>query len=219
MSYYTLIPARMAQPGKPVPEPDDGELSAWTSPRAIAIGDTVAEVWNERDEITYLLHGHMALVQVAPIGTVETAYIDGGSEMLASTGWTVEAVLSLDELLGPQARAIREVTATEMSLDDESDYDDELTALQQHPEMDEVHEDMASPDELVERAVAALNAADIDGDWWSDQVGCTRGYELVALAARDLVDTTDGWCVHGFTQLMRPWTEVKGEPAHEPARS
>lgn len=216
--YYTLMPAKLARVGQPVPEPDNGALSAWTHPRSIAIGDTVAEAWDARDEIGYLLNGRIALVQVSPLGEVESAYIDGGSEMLASEGWTVEAVLNLDELLGPQANAIRQVVATEMSLDDESEYDDVLHRIQQYPEMDEQNADMASPDELVNRAVVALNAADIDGDWWEAQVGCVGGYELLALAALDLVDANSGWTAHCFNQLMKPWTWVKGWPQDEPAR-
>lgn len=216
--YYTLMPARLARVGQPVPEPDNGGLSAWTHPRSIAIGDTVAEVWDEPDEIGYLLTGRIALVQVSPVDEVESAYIDGGSEMLASTGWTVEQILNLDELLGPQANAIRQVVATEMSLDDESNYDDELTRLQQYPEMDEQNADMASPDEFVMRARTALNDADRDGDWWDAQVGCVGGYELVALAARDLVDDTTSWTAHAFQQLMKPWARVKDWPQDEPAR-
>lgn len=215
MSYYTLMPTRLVSVGQPVPEPENGELSAWTSPRAIAIAETVAERWSERDEIGYLLDGSISLVQVSQVGTVESAYIDGGSEMLASVGWTVEAVLNLDELLGPQAHAIRHVVATEMSLHDQSGYDDVLAQMRQY-EMDEEHADMASPDELVERAVAALDAADIDGAWWEAQVGCVRGYELPAIAALDLVDATSDWNMHGFDQLMQPWTDVKGWPTNEP---
>lgn len=79
MSYYTLMPTRLVSVGQPVPEPENGELSAWTSPRAIAIAETVAERWSERDEIGYLLDGSISLVQVSQVGTVESAYIDGGT--------------------------------------------------------------------------------------------------------------------------------------------
>lgn len=219
--YYTLVPARLAHVDRPAPDPEDGELPAFTSPRSITVFDLVAELWGERDEIEYLLTGRMALVQVSPVRTVESARIDGsGPEVIASNGWTVEAILSLDELLGPQSGAIREVVSSPLGVNDESSYDDELTRMQKYPEMDEVHADMASPDELVARAVAALDAAGFDGSWWESQVGCVGGYELIALAARDLVDTTDGWCVHGFQQLMRPRASTsKGWPTLQPAHS
>lgn len=209
--YYTLVPSTLTRVDRPAPDPKDGELSAFTHPRSITVSELAADVWGERDEIDYLLGGRMALVQVSPVGEVQSVRLDGsGSEVLASVGWTVEAILSLDELLGPNAAAIRHVASTPLGVNQECDYDNVLTRMQQPPEMDPPHADMASPDELVERAVAALEAADFDGAWWAEQVGCTSGYELVALAAADLVDTTSEWTTHAYHQLMQPWTKTVG---------
>lgn len=210
--YYTLVPSTLARVDRPAPDPEDGELPAFTHPRSITVSELVADRWGERDEIEYLLDRRMALVQVSPVGEVQSAHIDGeGSEVVASVGWVVEAIRSLDELLGPNAAPIRELASTPLGVNQECDYDNVLTRMQQY-EMDDEHADMASPDELVQRAVAALDAADIDGSWWESQVGCTSGYELVALAAADLVDTTSEWTAHAFEQLMQPWRETVGWP-------
>ena len=63
-------------------------------------------------------------------------------------------------------------------------------------------------------AVAALDAAGADGFWWSTVGGCGYGTEVIALAARDLIGTTDAWRQEAYDLLTRPWTETSGQPAH-----
>lgn len=207
MLYYTLIPSRLVCVDEIAPEPDDGELPAFTSPRSIAVQDTI-DLWNERDKIEYALDGRINLVGVSPCGEVTSAHVDGGgSEVLASQGWRVESILSLDQVLGPHAVGIRRVVTTTVGINQEADYNDVVEDIE---ELDERMSD------LVQHAVDALHRADIDGAWWADQVGCTNGYELVALAASDLVAESSDWDMRAFHQLMRPWTRVMGWPTTQP---
>ena len=60
MLYYTLIPDRIGLIDEPAPEPADGQLPAYTSPRSISVQETVFGLWGEHDEIAYLLDGRMS---------------------------------------------------------------------------------------------------------------------------------------------------------------
>lgn len=195
--YYTLVPSKLARVDKSAPDPEGGQLPAFTHPRSITVSDLVVDMWGEHDDIEHLIDGRIALVQVSPVGEVESPFIDGGgSEFNASGGWLVEAILSLDELLGPEAQRIRQIASTPIGINQESSYADEVEDIQ------ETEEDL---DDLVEHAKDALAAADVDGYFWEMQVGCTRGYELIALAAADLTSEDGDWNARAQQQLLRPW--------------
>ncbi len=200
MLYFTLMPTRLVALGQPASEPEPDQLPAFTTPRSIAVGETV-DLWGERSEIECVLDGRLALVAVSPRGAVHSGRLDEtGPELVCDEGWLVEQHLSLDGLLGPEAARIRTIVATEAGLDHEADYD---AAIEDHRAMDQ----------LVEHATVALAAAGIDGDWWADQVSCAGGYELVALAATDLVDPASAaWNTQAFGQLLHPWVVVRGWP-------
>ncbi len=200
MLYYTLIPSRLVAVDDPAPDPADGQLPAYTSPRAIAVQETVADVWGERDEIEHLLDGRISLVGVSPDGPVESGRFDGtGPEVICNDGWWVESILSLDLLLGPEAVRIRQIVSYPLGVNQESDYADVV---------DEIRELDEEIDDLAESAQDALNHAGINGDWWAEQIGCTRGYELVALAAGDLVAESGDWDIRAWHQLLRPWAKT-----------
>lgn len=202
MLYYTLIPSRLVAVDEIAPEPEEDVLSACTSPRAIAIGDTL-DLWNCPKEIDCVLDGRISLVGVSACGEVQPAHIEGfGSEKVASRGWMVESILSLDQLLGPEASAIRRIVSTPLGVNQACDYDDEVADIEQ------LDEKMS---ELVQAATDALHRADIDGAWWAEQVGDT-GYELLALAASGVVAESSPWNMRTLQQLMRPWARVKGWP-------
>lgn len=199
MLYYTLIPSRLVAVDDPAPDPAEGQLPAYTSPRAVAVQETVADLWEYRDEIEHLLDGRISLVGVSPRGEVESGRFDGtGPEVVCNAGWWVESILSLDQLLGPEATRIRQIVSTPLGVNQESDYADVVDDIRK---LDE------EIDDLVEAAQDALNLAGLDGDWWAEQVGCTRGYELIALAAVDLVAESGDWDMRAWHQLLRPWAK------------
>lgn len=196
--YYTLIPSKLARVDKPAPDPKDEVLPAFTHPRSIEVSD-LADRWGERDDIERLIDGRMALVQVSPVDQAESVLIDGGgTEFTATNGWIVEAILSLDLLLGPEAERIRQIASTPMGVNQESNY---------AVEVDDIREIEEELDDLVEHAKAALDAAGVDGYFWQFQVGCTRGYELIALAGGDLLDESGDWNQRAQQQLLRPWAK------------
>lgn len=198
MLYFTLIPTRLVALGEPASEPA-GQLPAFTTPRSIAVGETV-DLWNEPDEIECVLDGRLALVAVSPRGMVHSGRLDEtGPELVCDDGWIVEKHLRLDGLLGPEAARIRTIVATESGIEHEADY---AAAIEDHCAMDQ----------LVEHATGELWAAGIDDEWWARQVVGPRGYELVALAATDLVDPASAWNAQAFGQLLHPWVAVRGWP-------
>lgn len=195
--YYTLIPSRLVAVDDPALEPAEGQLPAYTTPRCISIQEVVADVWGEHDEIEHVLDGRVSLVGVSPRGKVESGRLDeSGPEMVCADGWWVESVLSLDQLIGPEATRIRQIVFTPLGINQESDYAEVIDDIRT---LDE------EIDDLVEHATDALNLAGADGDYWASQVGCTRGYELIALAASDLVAESGDWNVRALHQLLRPW--------------
>lgn len=197
--YYTLIPTRLVVVDDPAPEPADGQLPAYTSPRAVAVQETVGDLWEYHDEIDSVLDGRISLVGVSPLGEIHSGRLDeSGPEMVCDDGWRVESILSLDQLLGPEAVRIRQIVATPLGVNQESDYADVVEDIRG---LDE------EIDDLVESAQDALNLAGLDGDWWASQVGCTRGYELIALAATDLVAESSAWDMRAWHQLLRPWAK------------
>lgn len=198
MLYYTLIPNQHVAVDDPATEPNDGQLPAYTTPRSIAVQEVV-HLWNERDAIEHVLDGRVSLVGVSPRGETHSGRLDqSGPEMVCDAGWWVESVLSLDQLIGPEATRIRQIVAHPMGPNQEGDYAD---VVQDIRTLDE------EIDDLVEAAQDALNLAGLDGDWWAEQVGCTRGYEIIALAAADLVAESGEWNVRARQQLMRPWAK------------
>lgn len=202
--YYTLIPDRIGLIDEPAPDPTDGsQLPAYTTPRSISIQE-VCDLWDEHDDIASLIDGRMLLVGVSPRGQTEPGrYDDTGPEVLCDAGWWIESVLSMDQLLGPEATRIRQIVSYQFGVNQESGYADVVADIRL---LDE------EIDNLVEEATDALNLAELDGDWWAEQVDCTRGYELIALAASDLVAESGEWNMRARQQLLRPWTNTVGWP-------
>lgn len=116
-----------------------------------------------------------------------------------SPGGRERLQLDHETLLGPEADRIRALVPTEQDINQEADYDDAI-------------EDHRAMGQIAKHATNALSAAGLDGEWWAYQVGCTRGYELVVLAASDLVDKDTEWDEQASQTLMRPWVEAMGCP-------
>lgn len=202
MHYYTLLPTNIAH-GDTVANPPDCALSVFKDPRSISVTDTL-DLFDKDDDIERVLDPSLfTLVQVAPLGPTQPAWLNGGdAEVLCDDGWRIEQRVSTDLLLGPEPQRIRDAVFTE------TNEDAYLDVVDAGPDLDHG----------VQAAGAALTAHGVDGAWWMNQVGCTRGYELIALAASDLIGTQPDWTKRAHDDLMRPWNGTVGWSSAAAAR-
>lgn len=127
--------------------------------------------------------------------------------------WRVVELAGIDLFLGPQAAPLRAMLHTAETVL----HNAPASELAQRF-FDALAEQYAGGTSLVEdhvrAAQATLDAAGADGYWWSTRE-TTRGYgaAIVALAARDLIGTTNSWTWSAYNALAHPWRRAFG-PLH-----
>jgi hypothetical protein len=124
-------------------------------------------------------------------------------------GWEVKEILPLHTLYGPQGKRIIEVVekledfAAADELDTRWSYEFDITTYNEP---------------IRYAALAALDAlqkAGADVNWWADQSFYDGwGAEVIALAARDLIDTVPGWTVAAYVMIARPYRAAFRELLH-----
>ena len=202
MTYYTLA--------EPAPEvgstliTDPAETYVTADPRTLPVVDITDGRYETATELVQSTS--LALIRVEPVGAVTGP--DEYRCYTATGGWTLVAVEpSIDAVLGPQAQRIREVVAlAEKKLTGCYDTDPVSAGY-----CDAVNSRYDDTRPHVDAAEAALRAVGADGIYWT---GCEYGWELLALAARDLIGTTPGWTQEAYDALTEPWRLAMGLPAH-----
>ncbi|MGH3377655.1 MAG: hypothetical protein ACRDS0_03835 [Pseudonocardiaceae bacterium] len=204
MTYYTLAATAPAVGSAIGTYPDETYVAA--DPRTLPVVE-MTDCWDGpfyQAATEIIKSADLTLVRVEPVGDV-TEY-DGW--FTADGGWTVTGVeVSVDPVLGPQATRIREVVAlAEEALTGWTDTDPVSAAY--CAAVNERYDDVQPH---VEAAEAALKEIGADGFYWT---GCAYGWELLALAARDLMGTTTEWTQEAYDALTEPWRLVMGLPVH-----
>jgi hypothetical protein len=121
-------------------------------------------------------------------------------------GWEVKEILPLHTLYGPQGERITEVAEKlRRFVDSDQSWSYEF--------------DITTYNEPIRyAALAALDAlqkAGADVDWWAEQSFYDGwGAEVIALAARDLIDTVPGWTVAAYVMIARPYRAAFRELLH-----
>jgi hypothetical protein len=174
---------------------------------------------SEEDEAVFvhdLIRGEICLVKLAPRGQVDVVD-DFFAE--CEDGWTVVAEESIGAMLGPQSEYL---LATIRKADlvlvyDEFEDGDEVKAAEAYRTAVEAQFDGLTC--LVEDHITAANdalcARGYDGFWWSQGgVSCAYGWELLALAARDLIGSTPEWTQEAYDALTTPWRTAFPTPLH-----
>jgi hypothetical protein len=206
MTYYTLTPTAPTVGSVIGTDPDNTFVTA--DPRTLPVA-TMTDEWDGaffQSAIEIIESADLTLARVEPIGDVEGPD-DYDRTFYAPDGWTVAGIEpSVDAVLGPQAARLREVTALAEAA---------LTSFSGDPRGETYMEaanacyDAVQPH--VEAAEAALKAIGADGFYWT---GCEYGNEVLALAARDLIGTTQEWTQEAYDALTEPWRLVMQLPAH-----
>lgn len=205
MTYYTLADPAPKVGSTLGTDPEDTYVS--TDPRTLPVVE-MTDGWEHFYQSATEIIGStgLTLVRVEPVGEV-----DGPDKcdrtFHASGGWTVTGVEeSVDAVLGPQAARVREVVAL---------AEKTLTGLCGDPReeayMEAVNSRYDDAQPHVEAAEAALKTIGAYGFYWT---GCEYGWELLALAARDLIGTTLEWTQEAYDALTEPWRLVMHLPVH-----
>jgi len=209
MTYYALIKAGCL-PGGLLPGRDPGSGQCpiiATDPRRLEPYEVFDEIEEELLARTWELAG------LEPCGLV--ADEDDLPECIE--GWTITSrTADLSAMLGPQAphilAAIAEAERTLVGCHEKTEaeaaievaYGEAVDA--QYPPSGQVGQ--------LDAALAALAERGADEDWWESIGSCQYGWEIAALAARDLIGTTPEWTQEAYDFLTRPWFTAFGRPVH-----
>ena len=203
MTYYTLADPAPAVGSQLITTDDDGYDVSYitTDPRRLSpIEIFDADPAGHETATDLVQNTTVALIRVEPVGDVTA---DG--HLFTADRWIVTGVEpSIDPVLGPQAARIREVVAlAERALTGDDDPRSAIycDAVNDRYDDNRRHQDAAE---------AALRAVGADGIYWT---GCEYGWELLALAARDLIGAP-GWTQEAYDALTEPWRLAMGIPAH-----
>jgi hypothetical protein len=211
MQYFTLTDFAPEVGSMLDTDPDETYVCA--DPRTLPVVE-MTDGWDTcyQSATEIIQSGGLTLVRVGPIGNVTGPDEFGG--VTADGGWTVTGIEpSTNGVLGPQAERIREVVAL---------AEDVLNGIGSDPREEAYTEavnahypfgDPGDPDVQphLDAAEAALKAVGADGFYWT---GCVYGWELLALAARDLIGTTSEWTQEAYDALTEPWRLVMRTPVH-----
>jgi hypothetical protein len=154
----------------------------------------------------------MRVAVVEPVGPVA---LDDPEAMqyTSADGWTVVSVEPLDGLLGPQAAHLKAAVAR---------AERTLTWNPDPPEASEVYYGILNARyetgfrrsrQCEDAAEDALTKYGADGWWWANGWFCDYGPEMLALAARDLIDEATPWNQAAYDELTAPWVAAFG-PIH-----
>jgi hypothetical protein len=205
-TYYNLIRAGY-QPGA------DENPGTWpevvtTDPRCLEPSEALDGTGVTE---TDLLTRTWDLAELSPLGPVDD---EEGIE--CPDGWTVTSrTPDLSPVLGPQAAQIlAAIKEAEITLTGWRDEADQARAAIENVYAAAVDEDYPQLEAARQAAVAALYQRGADGAWWNELGACQYGWEIVALAARDLTGTTPEWTPDAYDTLTRPWLTAFGRAVH-----
>jgi hypothetical protein len=200
---------------------------------ALTIGDVVGNVGpdGEPNRVVRDPRGTAPRVRVAKVaarGEVrphsgiwdpgdEALEVEGGIELEAEDGWRVAAIEPLHTILGPQGELILAAVVDQAipAFEDEAESW-QAAAAAYHAEADRLHT-MPGTHALQDAQYAAgMALAEVGADsyWWESATGCVWGSELLALAARDLLGTVEGWDQDAYDLLTRAWRRAFPGPLH-----
>lgn len=216
--YYALIFDNTTNVGDTIPNTgaDDHPTPVVTDPRAFELAD-ILDARDLRDNITDIVtSATIRIAQVNPLGEVrphQDLYMDGteiapGIMLEADDGWSIEAFKPNHTILGDHGERAMQVLTTLESAANEDDgriarYQDALEA-----DFDLIQED-------ADLAIEALKTVGADSYWWENCTGSDEfGFEVVALAARDLIDQVEGWDQEAYDAIAAPYRVAFGEPLH-----
>lgn len=182
-------------------------MPSW-HPNALVCDTTPAQLLAQPD-LTF------RIAQVAPHETTAVATTRGDvADVLVAEAsqWRVAELGPLDLFFGPQAGPLRTVLHTAESVlhnaPDSEQAQRFFDALaQQHAGGWWLRHEQA------DAAREALEGAGADGYWWSTGSGFGAGAGVLALAARDLIGTTNSWTWAAYHALAQPWRHAFG-PLH-----
>lgn len=235
MPHYTLIHTDDITPGMRLDGNDDygDPRIVTTDPRRLHPSDDYAlEDFTVEEIILGATPTPVRVARLTPDGPVrpQTWASADGEEVLhthfvQAPAWTVEAVETLDGLMGPNAEHLTQAIRSAIWLagdldrfDQESPYDEEPHRAAYDHAVDALYETYGSrvPWHLDMAAERALNAYGADGTWWARFWGsCTTGgSEIPALAARDLIGTDPAWTPEAYLILTAPWRAAFGRGIH-----
>lgn len=198
-AFYTLVPRQDANIGQTV---DEEYPYVGADPRRLPVHEIVDDYPGIAD-----VTGDWTLVRVTPMGDVT---VDNGE--YGADGWVVADLEPHSTLLGPQAELL---TAAEVTAEKRIN----IPGLPGSPSLVYVDAVNAWYDdrETVARVEAASEAASEAlgdaGAWWAAVGACVYGEPILALAARDLIGTVEGWTWNAYNLLTGPWVAALG-PIH-----
>lgn len=217
-NHYALIFDTTVNIGDTIPntDTDDNPTPVVTDPRTFEIAD-ILDARDMRDDITFVLTTTaLRVARVIPVGEVrphQDIYMDGteiahGIMLEADGGWRVEAFEPTHTILGPAGKRIVEIAAV---LENAADNEDSRFIQYQNTFEADFDVNMKSFD----TAIKALKQSGADGYWWENCAGSDEfGFEAVALGARDLIGTVEGWDQKAYDLLAAPYRVAFGEPLH-----
>lgn len=216
MTYYALIFDNTTNVGDTIPNTgaDDRPTPVVTDPRAFELAD-ILDVRDLRVNITDIVSSEtIRIAQVAPLGEVrphQGLYTDGteivpGLMLEAVGGWRVETFMPNYTVLGDHGeRAMQVLTALENAASTDGYRMTQYRVILEGG-FDLIHADYA---------IQALRTVGADSYWWENCTGSDKfGFAVVALAARDLIGTVEGWDQAAYDAIATPYRVAFGEPLH-----
>ena len=206
MTYYTLAPTAPAIGTMLGTDPNETYVTA--DPRTLPVTD-LTENWDPciQTATAIVQSADLTLIRVEPVGDAQGPD-DYDRTYFAGGGWKVIGIeASVDAVLGPQSARVREIVAeAEKSLTGFGDTNPLGNAY-----CEAVNERYDANGVHVTAAEDALQRIGADGYQWT---GCEYGDELLALAARDLIDSTALWTQAAYDALTEPWRIAMGTQVH-----
>lgn len=217
-NYYALVFNSTTNVGDTIPNTgtDDHPTPVVTDPRAFELAD-ILDARDLRDNITDIVHSEVIrIAQVTPLGEVRPhpEFYMGGTEITpgimleADDGWRIESFKPNHTILGDQGERAMQILNT---LESAANEDDDRIAHYR----DALEADFGVIEENADLAIVALEAVGADSYWWTNCTGSDEfGFEVVALAARDLIDHVEGWDQEAYDAIAAPYRVAFGEPLH-----
>jgi hypothetical protein len=221
--YYMLITDKSVSVESIVPCADAGgrALPAFRDPRTVWIADTLDGRVNAHPvDIVLGQCPQVRVVRVSPVGEVQPHsefYSDPDrmpvtdhTPVEAAVGWLVESIDPFETILGPQGNQVTTIIREAVRVIEDGADPQIVRAYYQaidaagFPELERAHR----------AADAALDDREVDTAWWRTCSGESWGWEVLALAARDLIDTAPGWTQAEYDTLTTPWRRAFPLPLH-----
>ncbi|MGP4027171.1 hypothetical protein [Actinomadura sp. 3N407] len=184
---------------------------AVTDPRMLPFSELLLDVEPPMLEETITGKTVVKLVTVEPL-TGPTECGNGEAVWFEAPSWRVTGDASWQGVFGPQGEQVIEATTLcAEKLHGEFDADGDDPEDRYYNLVEDTLDEM---NDAQERAFDALAKEGADRFWWSTYAfACTFGHEIVAIAARDLIDTVDGWTAEAHDLLTAPYRAAFGDAA------